>query len=122
MMIKHRGIEPRIDTSVYVAPTAVICGNVTVGAQARVMFGTVIDSEASGVEIGACCIICENAVVRATRVEGVDHPVRIGEHAFISPHATLLGCRVASHAYIATGATEVRSEEFASHVDDTLLS
>lgn len=105
MIIKHRGVEPRIDASVYVAPTAVICGNVTVGSQARVMFGAVIDSEASGVEIGACCIICENAVVRATRVEGVDHPVRIGEHAFISPHATLLGCRVASHAYIATGAT-----------------
>lgn len=111
MIIKHRGVEPRLDESVYIAPTAVICGNVSVGAQARVMFGAVIDSEASGVEIGACSIICENAVVRATRVEGVDHPVRIGDHAFISPHATLLGCEVASHAYIATGATVLQGAQ-----------
>ena len=111
MIIKHRGVEPRLDESVYIAPTAVICGNVALAAQARVMFGAVIDSEASGVEIGACCIICENAVVRATRVEGVDHPVRIGDHAFISPHATLLGCRVASHAYIATGATVLQGAQ-----------
>ena len=105
MMIKHRGVEPRLDESVYIAPTAVICGNVTLDARTRVMFGAVINSEASSVEIGAYSIICENAVVRATRVEDVDHPVRIGEHAFIIPHATLLGCQVASHAYIATGAT-----------------
>ncbi len=111
MIIKHRGVKPRIDASVYIAPTAVICGNVTVGAQARVMFGAVIDSEASGVEIGAFSIICENAVVRATRVEDVDHPVRIGDHAFISPHATLLGCEVASHAYIATGATVLQGSQ-----------
>ena len=111
MIIKHRGVEPRLDESVYIAPTAVICGNVTVGAQARVMFGAVIDSEASGVEIGTYSIICENAVVRATRVEDVDHPVRIGDHAFISPHATLLGCQVASHAYIATGATVLQGAQ-----------
>jgi carbonic anhydrase/acetyltransferase-like protein (isoleucine patch superfamily) len=105
MIIKHRGVGPSLDESVYIAPTAVICGNVSLDAQARVMFGAVIDSEASSVEIGTCSIICENAVIRATRVEKVDHPVRIGDHVFISPHATLLGCRVASHAYIATGAT-----------------
>ena len=111
MIIKHRGVEPRLDESIYVAPTAVICGHVTVGAQVRVMFGAVIDSEASSVEIGACSIICENAVIRATRVEDVDHPVRIGDHAFISPHATLLGCQVASHAYIATGATVLQGAQ-----------
>lgn len=111
MIIKHRGVEPRLDESVYIAPTAVICGNVTVAAQARVMFGAVIDSESSGVEIGACSIICENAVVRATKVEGVNHPVRIGDHVFISPHATLLGCQLASHAYIATGATVLQGAQ-----------
>ena len=111
MIIKHRGVEPRIDESAYVAPTAVVCGKVTVSAQVRVMFGAVINSEASGIEIGACSIVCENAVIRATRVNDVNHPVRIGEHAFISPHATLLGCQVASHAYIATGATVLQGAQ-----------
>lgn len=111
MMIKHRGVEPCIDESVFTAPTAVICGNVNVGPQARVMYGAVIDSEASAVRIGSFSIICENAVIRATKVEDIDHPVRIGDHVFISPHATLLGCQVASHAYIATGATVLQGAE-----------
>ncbi len=111
MMIKHRGVEPCIKESVFIAPTAVICGNVTVGTDTRVMYGAVIDSEASAVMVGSCSIICENAVIRATKIEDVDHPVRIGDHVFISPHATLLGCQVASHAYIATGATVLQGAE-----------
>ena len=111
MIIKHRGIEPRIDESVYVAPTAVVCGNVTVGPRTRVMYGAVIDSEASVVEIGTCSIICENAVIRATKVEDIDHRVQIGDHVFISPQATLLGCQLASHAYIATGATVLQGAQ-----------
>ena len=111
MIIKHRGVEPRIDTSVFVAPTAVICGNVKVGPSVRVMYGAVVDSEGSAIEIGECSIICENAVIRATKTEDTDHPVHIGEHAFISPQTTLLGCSVASHAYIATGATVLQGAE-----------
>ncbi len=111
MIIKHRGIKPVIDASVLVAPTAVICGNVKVGPRARVMYGAVIDSEASAVEIGDCGIICENAVIRATKVEDANHPVHIGDHVFISPHATLLGCRVAAYAYIATGATVLQGAD-----------
>ncbi len=111
MIIKHRGIRPVIDASVLVAPTAVICGNVKVGPRARVMYGAVIDSEASAVEIGECGIICENAVIRATKVEDANHPVHIGDHVFISPHATLLGCRVAAYAYIATGATVLQGAD-----------
>ncbi len=111
MIIKHRGIKPVIDASVLVAPTAVICGNVKVGPRARVMYGAVIDSEASAVEIGECGIICENAVIRATKVEDANHPVHIGDHVFISPHATLLGCRVAAYAYIATGATVLQGAD-----------
>lgn len=111
MIIEHRGIEPRIDESVFIAPTAVICGNVNVGPKARVMYGAIIDSEASAVKIGAFSIICENSVIRATKIEDTNHPVHIGAHAFISPHATLLGCSIASQAYIATGATVLQGAE-----------
>ena len=111
MMIKHRGVEPRIDSTVFIAPTAVIAGNVKIGARSRVMYGAVIDSEASAIEIGECSIICENAVIRASKIEDNNHPVHIGGHAFISPHVTLLGCSVASHAYIATGATVLQGAE-----------
>lgn len=105
MKIQHRGHEPKVDSSAYIAPTAVVVGKVSVGARSRVMYGAVLDSEASTVSIGASCVICENAVIRATGEGDIPRPVMIGEHVFIGPHATLLGCTLAGYVYVATGAT-----------------
>lgn len=94
-----------MDASAFVAPTAVLSGNVSVGPKARVMYGAVLDSEASKVEIGECAIVCENAVLRATAVGDTDLTALVGDHVFIGPHATLLGCTLESACYIAAGAT-----------------
>jgi carbonic anhydrase/acetyltransferase-like protein (isoleucine patch superfamily) len=105
MLIRHRGFEPSVESSVFIAPTAVLVGRIQVGPRSRIMYGAILDSEGSKVEIGECTIICENAVLRATASGDVDHPVLVGDHVFISPHTTLLGCTVGSCSYIATGAT-----------------
>jgi carbonic anhydrase/acetyltransferase-like protein (isoleucine patch superfamily) len=105
MLIAHRGFEPVVDASVFVAPTAVLVGRVQVGSRSRIMYGAILDSEGSSVQVGECTIICENAVLRATSVGDADYVVSIGDHVFISPHATLLGCTIERCSYIATGAT-----------------
>jgi carbonic anhydrase/acetyltransferase-like protein (isoleucine patch superfamily) len=105
MIIRHRDRDPAIDRSSFIAPTAVLVGDVNIGSRTRVMYGAVLDSEASRVEVGECTIVCENAVLRATRTEAVQHPVRVADHVMVGPHATLLGCHVERTAYIATGAT-----------------
>ncbi len=105
MIIKHRGFEPLVDSSTFIAPTAVVVGNVHVGPRSRIMYGSILDSEGSSVEIGECTIVCENAVLRATSSADVEHPVLIGDHVFVGPHATLLGCTIEPCCYIATGAT-----------------
>jgi carbonic anhydrase/acetyltransferase-like protein (isoleucine patch superfamily) len=105
MLIRHRGAEPQVDPSAFVAPTATLVGAVTVGPRARVMYGAILDAEGSRVEIGECAIVCEHAVLRATGVGDEEHAVLIGDHAFVGPHATLLGCTIGPAAYIATGAT-----------------
>lgn len=105
MLIRNRGAEPIVDASAFVAPTAVLVGRVSVGPRARVMYGAVLDSEASKVEVGATAIVCENAVLRATSVGDADLRVVVGDHAFVGPHATLLGCTVDPACYVATGAT-----------------
>lgn len=111
MKVRHRGYEPRVDASVYVAPTAVLVGNVEVGARARVMYGAILDSEASTISIGDDSIVCENAVIRATAQGGTPHPVMIADHVFIGPHATVLGCTLARCVYVATGATILQGAE-----------
>jgi carbonic anhydrase/acetyltransferase-like protein (isoleucine patch superfamily) len=105
MLIRNRGAEPIVDASAFVAPTAVSVGRVSLSPRARIMYGAVLDSEASKVEVGECAIVCENAVLRATSVGGTDLPVVVGDHAFVGPHATLLGCVVEPACYVATGAT-----------------
>jgi carbonic anhydrase/acetyltransferase-like protein (isoleucine patch superfamily) len=108
MLIRHREFEPNIDSSAYIAPNTVVSGKVEVGPRSRIMYGAALDSEGSRIEIGECTIICENAVLRATACGDVDHPVLVGNHVFVSPHTTLLGCTVESYSYVATGATVVQ--------------
>jgi carbonic anhydrase/acetyltransferase-like protein (isoleucine patch superfamily) len=105
LLIRSRGSEPVVDTSAFVAPTAVLVGRVLVGPGARVMYGAVLDSEGSRAEIGPTAIICENAVLRATAVGEEERPVLLGDHVFVGPHATLLGCTVDAACYVAAGAT-----------------
>ncbi len=105
MLIKHRGFEPVVDSSAFIAPTAVLVGKVHIGPRSRIMYGAILDPEGSRIEIGECTIICENAVLRATASGDIDHPILIGDHVFIGPHATLLGCIIEPCSYIATGAT-----------------
>ncbi len=105
IIIKHRGFEPKFDSSVFVAPTAAVIGNISIKKDSRIMYGAVLDSEGSKIEIGECSIICENAVLRATASGDREYPVIIGDHVFVSPQSTLIGCKVESNSYIATGAT-----------------
>ncbi|WP_300008776.1 gamma carbonic anhydrase family protein [Pseudonocardia sp.] len=100
LFVRHRHRSPRVSPSAYIAPTAVLCGDVTVGPHSRVLFGAVITAEGGPVEIGAHCVIMENAVVRGVP----QHPTRLGDHVLVGPHAALTGCVIEGDSRIATGA------------------
>ena len=100
VFVEHRSSSPKVSQSAYIAPTAVLCGDVTIGPHTRVLFGAVITAEGGSVVIGANCVIMENAVVRGVQ----RHPVRIGDHVLVGPHAHLTGCVIEGDSRIATGA------------------
>ena len=100
MLFSHLGQSPRVEPSAYVAPSATVCGDVMIGANCRIMHGASIVAEGGRIEIGECCIIMENAVVRSTG----RHSARIGRHCLIGPNAHLVGCIVEDEVFIATGA------------------
>jgi carbonic anhydrase/acetyltransferase-like protein (isoleucine patch superfamily) len=101
MLLEHQGKRPRIHETAYIAPTATICGDVTVGADSRVLFGAVLVAEGGPVVVGRHCIVMEQAVVRGT----ARHPARLGDHVLVGPHAHLSGCTVAECVFVATGAS-----------------
>jgi carbonic anhydrase/acetyltransferase-like protein (isoleucine patch superfamily) len=101
VLIEHRGQAPRVDPTAYVAPTATLCGAVRVGPEARVLFGAVITAEDGGVELGARCVVMENALVRGRKA----HPVRLGDDVLVGPHAHVNGAVVGDGCFLATGAS-----------------
>lgn len=100
MLIEHRGAAPDVHPSAYVAPNAVLCGAVRVGPDARVLFGAVLTAEDGAVQVGARCVVMENAVLRGR----AQHPLIIGDDVLVGPHAHLNGARVGDGCFLATGA------------------
>jgi carbonic anhydrase/acetyltransferase-like protein (isoleucine patch superfamily) len=101
VIIGYANKTPTIDDSAYIAPTAVIRGDVNIGPGSAILFGAVITAEGGAVEIGSNCVVMENAVVRGTP----KNPVRIGDRVLVGPRAHLSGCRVGDDSFLATGST-----------------
>src|SRR6266702_5355412 len=100
VFVEHRLKTPQVSESAYIAPTAVLAGDVTVGAHSRVLFGAVITAEGGPVEIGRNCVVMENTVIRG--VPGQE--TRVGDDVLIGPHAHLTGCVIEGGSRVATGA------------------
>ena len=105
MIVSHAGATPQVDAAAWVAPTAVVCGDVTVGPDARISYGATVIAEGGSIEIGATTIVMENAVVRST----ARHSTSIGEHCLIGPNAHLVGCTLEPEVFVATGAAVFHS-------------
>src|SRR5579872_5219514 len=61
MLIEHRGKTPQVDPSACVAPTAVVCAAVRIGADARILFGAVLTAEDGVIGVGDRTVVMENA-------------------------------------------------------------
>jgi carbonic anhydrase/acetyltransferase-like protein (isoleucine patch superfamily) len=101
MLIEHCGQRPVVHDSAWVASNAVLSGDVTIGPNARVLYGAVLTAESGSIRVGAHSLIMEQAVLRASR----RFPTLIGDHVLIGPHAHLAGCLVEDEVFIATGSS-----------------
>ncbi|HEX2116986.1 MAG TPA: gamma carbonic anhydrase family protein [Alphaproteobacteria bacterium] len=101
MRYEHQGKRPQIDPSAWVAPTAVVVGDVRIGPRTAVSHGAILNAEDGLIEIGADCVIMENAVIKASRRA----PVLIANRVLVGPRAYLTGCAVRDEAFLATGTT-----------------
>lgn len=101
MLYGHRGAEPAIDPSAYVAPTAVVVGDVRIAAGARILHGAVLSAEDGRITVGEDSVVMEHALVRGR----AGHPVRIGAAVMVGPGAHVNGSTVGDEAFLATNAS-----------------
>ena len=78
-----KGRSPRVHPTAFVAPTAVLIGDVTVGEQASVWFGTVLRADMDRIEIGARSNVQDNSTIHTDLGE----PTIIGEDVTIGHNA-----------------------------------
>jgi carbonic anhydrase/acetyltransferase-like protein (isoleucine patch superfamily) len=94
------GIAPKIGRDVWLAPTAVLIGDVRVGDRANIWFGAVLRGDFSHIEIGEETSIQDNAVVHCA----IDLPTIIGRRVTLGHGALVEGCVIDDDALIGMGA------------------
>lgn len=100
MILQHLGVTPSIDPTAFVAPNAVVCGDVEVGPGCRIMHGAQVIAETGRIRLGRNCIVLENAVLRSA----TENLLTLGDACLVGPHAHVVGCTVEAEVFIATGA------------------
>lgn len=95
------GVAPRIDPKVaWIAPTAVLIGNVMVQADAGIWFGVVARGDNEPIVIGPRSNIQENSVLHTD----MGFPLTVGEGCTIGHQAMLHGCTIGNNSLIGMGA------------------
>jgi carbonic anhydrase/acetyltransferase-like protein (isoleucine patch superfamily) len=95
------GKRPSVHSDAYIAPTAVLIGDVEVGAGASVWFGAVLRGDEAAIKVGEGANIQDNAVVHCAH----DLPTLIERNASVGHSAQLEGCVVEQGAVVGMGAT-----------------
>lgn len=105
MIIEHEGKKPVIDPSAYIAPNAVISGDVTIGPDSRILYGAVITSEGAPVKIGRGVVVMENAVIRGAGGAKQAFPCILEDYVLVGPTAYISGATLEYRAFVGANAT-----------------
>ncbi|MBI2314139.1 MAG: gamma carbonic anhydrase family protein [Betaproteobacteria bacterium] len=95
------GREPRVASSAYVAPTAVVAGDVRIAADASVWFANVIWADGTTVAIGQRTNIQDNCLLETGPGRG---PIIIGDDVTVGHNVRMGSCVVEDGCLIGMGA------------------
>lgn len=95
------GVRPRFDASNYVAPTAVLIGDVTLGQGASVWHHVTMRGDVNWIRVGERSNIQDNSVVHVTHGTA---PTQIGSEVTVGHRAVIHGCTIEDHVLIGMGA------------------
>jgi carbonic anhydrase/acetyltransferase-like protein (isoleucine patch superfamily) len=92
LLLPFNGVSPRVSPDAFLAPTAVLVGDVSVGAEASVWFGAVLrgDHPEHGIEVGPRTSIQDNCVIHV----GHWRPTRIGADVTVGHGAKFESCTI----------------------------
>lgn len=102
MIYQFLNASPHFDDTVFVAPSADIIGDVTLGKESSVWFNTTIRGDVNWIEIGERSNVQDNVCIHVMNQTG---PTKIGNGVSIGHNAMVHGCTVHDNVLIGIQAT-----------------
>ena len=100
MLVEYEGITPDVHASVFVAPGAMIIGDVTIGQESSIWFNSVLRGDLEPIRIGCRTNVQDGSVIHTDKA----FPCMIGDDITIGHGAILHGCTIGNEALIGMGA------------------
>jgi carbonic anhydrase/acetyltransferase-like protein (isoleucine patch superfamily) len=98
----YKGVYPQIHPDAWIAETAVIIGDVKIGARTSVWYNTVIRGDLHKIRIGEDVNIQDGSIIH---VESGDGPCIIGNRVTVGHQCIVHGCSIGDDVLIGMGAT-----------------
>lgn len=100
LVLPYDGVRPRLGRRVFLAPTSTVVGDVTIGDDSSIWFGTVVRGDVGWIRIGArtnvqdlCCLHVTSGVANLT----------VGDEVTVGHRVVLHGCTVGDGCLIGIG-------------------
>jgi carbonic anhydrase/acetyltransferase-like protein (isoleucine patch superfamily) len=102
LLIAFKGRAPRVAADAFVAPGAVLIGDVELGPRASVWFGCVLRGDVGPIRVGARSNLQDGTVVH---VDSDAEPTIIGDAVTVGHQALLHACRLEDGSFVGMRAT-----------------
>ena len=101
MIFKYKEYKPRLGNNVFVAPSADIIGNVSIGDNCSVWFNVTIRGDVHYIKIGDDTNIQDNSILHVTNGK---FPLNIGNRVTVAHGVALHGCTIHDQTLVGIGA------------------
>jgi carbonic anhydrase/acetyltransferase-like protein (isoleucine patch superfamily) len=101
--IPHGAAFPKSLDADWIAPNAVLVGDVEMGEGSSAWHGAVIRGDTARITVGKNSVLSDNSRVASNSTDAAE--VAIGDNVFVGANARLDGCTLKSYSYIGMGAS-----------------
>ncbi len=109
----YKATFPRVHPSVYLSDNVYVIGDVEIGEDSSVWFGSVVRGDVNYIRIGKRTNIQDNSVVHVTHDT---HPTIIGDNVTVGHRVILHGCALGNNILVGMGAVVMDGVEVEDYV------
>lgn len=101
------GKQPKLPKTGFIAPSASVIGDVTLGEGSSVWYGAVLRGDVNSIRIGKEVNLQDGAVVHVAKEKpaGSPRPTMVGDKVTVGHGAVLHACTIEDRAFVGMGAT-----------------